>query len=127
MSDKFTQSDLEALHTEMRDITRIGTMDGPIKLVNRIDKKGSQGRCKPNYARNSYKIKVLDPALIPSSEDNDVIDTVAHELGHAKFWWLTKKKLTKIEQEHHEFMISEYAALAAEVYRLRKKLGKRHK
>lgn len=127
MSDKFKQADLESLHSEMREIVRVGTMDGPIKLVNRIDGKGSQGKCRPNYARNSYKIKVLDPAAIPKSEDNDIADTVAHELAHAKFWWLTKKKLSKIEQEHHEHMISEYAALAAEVYRLRKKLGKRGK
>lgn len=121
MSGKFTQADLEKLANELREIMRMGTLDGPIKLVSRIDKKGSLGQCKPNYARGTYKIKVLDPALVPSDVDNDVIDTCAHELAHAKFWWLTKKKLSKIEEEHHEFMINEHAALAAEVYRLRRK------
>lgn len=121
MSDKFSQADLEVAHSELREIMRMGTLDGPIKLVSRIDKKGSLGQCKPNFARCTYKIKVLDPALVPPDVENDVIDTIAHELAHAKFWWLTKKKLSKIEDEHHEFMINEHAALAAEVYRLRRK------
>lgn len=115
--DRFSQKDLDRLHQIGRKLYRMEHIDGVMRLVNRIDKNGTLGLCKPNYARNAYEIKILNPDLVPEDVGNDVLDTVLHELAHAKYFWLSKVKLSKLEQEHHEAMINDIAGIICRLYR----------
>lgn len=115
--DRFCQQDLDRLHEVAREVFQMGTMRGTATLVESTDElEGAVGICYPNFARNMYRIKIANPDYI-KEPDNDVLDTLFHEIAHAKYWYLTKLDLTKVEQEHHEYMINDIAGIMVRLYR----------
>jgi hypothetical protein len=116
--DVFDQKALDRLHGICRDVMGIGHLAGEMLLVDKVDKKGSLGNALSQYGRNWYTIKILNPDMIPpGNNDSDILDTCIHECLHIKFWWLTKMKLSRVEQEHHEAMINDLAGIITRLYR----------
>lgn len=113
-----TQPELDDLHTKWRKILRLEHMNGTVKLVKKVDKRGNLGECATQYSLNRYRIKILDPSCVKPIHDNqDVEATLVHELNHVRSWHLAVQDLDEVHNELYERFVEETAQIMVSLHR----------